>query len=311
MASSVGVDASALSQGLTAAQKFAIKNSLLKIKLSEKLADLRFWGKVNGAAADYFIAIATSVSSTISKRFYWSNDEGATFSQLATPDEFVNSKAARVKVPKAAGGFSGNPALKYKDPDAPPKVNEDGEVEEVDEDEEEEEEEEEQPAEDEVDEDGNPVVRKPPPRRLTELERLSYNVHQIESETGIVPRGAYYITATGAIVRNSAFDGLSVEESRKLDSYLLWRDAQQPATLASIRKMGVANHQDFLDTIVPKPSKVKSTWSLHISDSGLEVSLRSLLYPGFEFQLEAGSNSRFGGAYFGNGEKNADLLFML
>jgi hypothetical protein len=232
-----------------------------------------------------------------------SNDEGVTFAQLPSPDEFVSSKS-----PKIRGLFTGNPALKYKDPDAPPKVNEDGEIES---DEEEDEEEEEEPIdEDEVDEDGNPVVRAPPPRRLTELERLSFNVREIESETGIVPRGAYYITATGEIQKNPAFEGLSVEDSRKLSSYVLLRDAQHASTLASVRKMGVANHHDFLDPIVPQASKIKHTWSLQVSDSGLDVSLRSLLYPGFEYTLEAGATN-YAGGYFGLGEKNTDILFML
>lgn len=229
-----------------------------------------------------------------------------TFAQLPAPDEFVSSKS-----PKIRGLFTGNPALKYKDPDAPPKVNEDGEIESEDEDADEEEEEEEEPIdEDEVDEDGNPVVRAPPPRRLTELERLSYNVREIESETGLVPRGAYYMTATGDILKNPAFEGLSVEESRKLSSYQLLRDAQHASTLASVRKMGVANHHDFLDPVVPKSSRVKHTWSLQVADSGLEVSLRSLLYPGFEYTLEAGATN-YAGGYFGLGEKNNDILFML
>jgi hypothetical protein len=230
-----------------------------------------------------------------------SNDEGVTFAQLPSPDEFVSSKSVKIR-----GLFTGNPALKYKDPDAPPKLNEDGEIES---DEEEEEEEEEPVDEDEVDEDGNPVVRKPPPRRLTELERLSFNVREIESETGLVPRGAYYITATGEILKNPAFEGLSLEDSRKLASYVLLRNAQHAATLAAVRKMGVANHHDFLDPVVQKNTKVKNTWSLQVSDSGLEVSLRSLLYPGFEYTLEAGSTNYTGG-YFGLGEKNGDI-FML
>ena len=234
---------------------------------------------------------------------FCSNDEGVTFAQLPSPDDFVSAKS-----PKIRGLFTGNPSLKYKDPDAPPRVNEDGEIEESDE--EEEEEEDEPIDEDEVDEDGNPIVRQPPPRRLTELERLAFNVREIEHSTGIVPRGAYYITATGEILKNPSFNGLTVDDSRKLSSYYLFRNAEDPSTLASIRKMGVANHSDFLDPLLPKNSKVKHTWSLQVADSGIEVSLRSLLFPGFEYVLEAGSNTYTGG-YFGSGEKNEDILFML
>jgi len=305
MSSSLNLQLSALGQRLTASQRLAAHSALTRIKLQEKVREIRLWGKINGLSADYFIAVATNIDTSISKSFYWSNDECATFSQLPAPDGWVSAKA-----PKLRGMFSGNPAKKYKDPDAPPRINEDGEEEEEDE-EEEEEEEEELPAEDEVDEDGNPIVRAPPPRRLTELERLSYNVREIENETCIVPRGLYYLTATGSIQRNPNFGGLSVDESRAFDNFLLLRDAIHPDTLASIRKMGVANHHDFLDRIVPKNSKAKGTWSLHVSDSGLSVSIRSLVYSGFEYQLESGSSDQFGGAYFGLGEKNQDIMFMV
>ena len=54
-----------------------------------------------------------------------------------------------------------------------------------------------------------------------------------------------------------------------------------------------------------------ASWSLHIDDSGLLILLRSLEWPGFEYRLQAGSTHAFDGAYFGTGEHNDDLLFML
>lgn len=305
MATGLNLDLSVLGQGLTIAQKLAIKNSLIKIKLQENKQDIRFWGKINGTQSDYFLAVSTSVSDSIQKDFYWSNDEGATFSQLPAPDDFVSSKA-----PKIRGLFSGNPTLKHKDPDAPPPRDEDGNLIELDSDEEEEEEEEEAFDEDEVDEDGNPIERPPPPRRLTELERLSFAVQQIEHDTGLVPRGSWYVTPTGEILRNPAFSGLSLEDARSLANYQLFRAPVLPATLAASRKAGVANHHAFLDTLAASSAKLKHAWSMQVSEAGLEVSLRSLLYPGFEYQIEAGTNS-YAGAYFGTGEKNGDLLFML
>lgn len=304
MSSGLNLDLLVLGQGLTLAQKLAIKHALLKIKLQEKKEDIRFWGKINGTQSDYFLALSTSISDSIRKQFYWSNDEGATFSQLASPDDFVSAKA-----PKIRGLFTGNPALKHKDPDAPPKRDEDGNL--IEEDEEEEEEEEEEAFdEEEVDEDGNPIERPPPPRRLTELERLSYAVQQIEHDTGVTPLGSYYVTATGDILRNPAFSGLSLDDARKLSSYQLLRNPVLPQTLAATRKAGVANHHGFLDTLALAGGKVSHSWSLQLSDDGLEVSLRSLLYPGFEYRLEAGTLN-FQGGYMGTGEKNGDLLFML
>jgi hypothetical protein len=268
----------------------------------------------------WFLTVAFSVPVFLFSFISASNDEGATFAQLPAPDEFVSSKA-----PKLRGALSGNPALKHKDPDAGPKLDEDGQPIESDDEEEEEEEEEEPVDEDEVDEDGNPVVRPPPPRKVSELERLSFAVRQIDASTSLVPRGAIYQTATGELRWNTSFTGLSIEQARQLNSFQLLRNPTLPATLAAIRKAGVTNHHDCLDALAPAHAPASSasaaaggaagpksgeSWTLHVSESGLEVSLRSLLFPGFEYRLEAGSNS-YGGAYFGLGDKNDDLLFMI
>jgi hypothetical protein len=71
MSTGLNLDVSVLSQCLTVAQKLAIKNALLKIKLQENLAQLRFWGRVTGTNADYFIAVATDIGQAINKNFYW------------------------------------------------------------------------------------------------------------------------------------------------------------------------------------------------------------------------------------------------
>lgn len=137
MSSSLNLDVTVLSQVLTVAQKLAIRNALLKIKLQENLSDIKFWGKIagqttnssdaearrgvaqaavaepdnarsaagelprwrspmrcsavceadTGTAAvvvsccpcaglqqDYFIAVSTSLGSTITKNFYWRSE---------------------------------------------------------------------------------------------------------------------------------------------------------------------------------------------------------------------------------------------
>lgn len=48
MSSSLNLDVTVLSQVLTVAQKLAIRNALLKIKLQENLSDIKFWGKIAG-----------------------------------------------------------------------------------------------------------------------------------------------------------------------------------------------------------------------------------------------------------------------
>lgn len=52
MSSGLNLDVVVLGQALTLAQKLAVKNSLLRIKLQENKQDVRFWGKINGEGDD-------------------------------------------------------------------------------------------------------------------------------------------------------------------------------------------------------------------------------------------------------------------
>lgn len=83
----------------------------------------------------------------------------------------------------------------------------------------------------EEEEDGE---RKVPERKLTELERLAFVVDSIENSTCVVPRGAFYITATGDISANRNFGGLSYKDAASLDNYLLFRAPQNERTLAKV-----------------------------------------------------------------------------
>ena len=136
-------------------------------------------------------------------------DAGLTFAQLPQVDEWVASKAPRI-----SGIFSGNPAYLLKDPDAPKSrsffrsvfatflvihARNLGPCAEKPEDEEEE----------EVDEDSEDVAKKaPPPRKLTELERLAWTVSTITNDTSVVPGGAWFMNPTGDVVADRAYKGL-------------------------------------------------------------------------------------------------------
>lgn len=150
--------------------------------------------------------------------------------------------------------------------------------------------------------------KKPKERKLNELERLASSVQTIDDATCIVPKGSSYLTPTSEIVKNAAFPGLPADAAKSLDSYLLFRNPTNPSTLACIRKDGATNNFGYLDQVGDgEPSGV---WVVQSDASGLNVSLRSLQYPGYEFNIKAGS-SVCGGLYFGNGLKNNDVLFMI
>jgi len=295
--SGLNLDVNVLGHVLTTAQRLAIKNALYRTQLNEKLNHITFWGKIQGTQQDYFIAVSIQLGSNINKTFYWSCDNGVTFAKFSPIDEFISKIA-----PLITGFFTGNPTLKYKDPTKPKKLNEAGE-------EEEEEEETEQEEEQEQEEDGE-VKKKPIERKLTELERLAFTVQSIDSETSIVPIGLSYLTPIGQILYDRTFTGLSVTAAKELESYAFFRDAETSETAARIRKLRGQNNYQYLDTVVPAYSKTNTSWSVHVDGSGLNVSLRSLLWLGYEYKVEAGSQ-QFGGGYFGWGEKNQDLHFMI
>lgn len=277
------------------------------------------------------------------KQFFFSVNDGISFALLPEADQWAVETSQKLNVM-----FSGNPARKYNN-----YQNKSSEEEESDEpvDPEAQEDEDDAPVDDEADDDENRIVK---PRKLTEVERLSAVVRAIDSDCFIVPIGAFYMAATGEICRNLEFRGLTAEQARKLESYGLFRDAQQESTLLRIRKAGLSNNFEFLDTIVStRPgessfrlgceydsfSLISETWSLQTDDSQLNVRLRSLLWPGYEFQLDAACGTgvpsvaeapasqsqssaaqlaslsmsqqqRCGGAYFGTGLFNKDFAFM-
>jgi len=271
---------------LNVSERLALKNSLRKIKLDENQPGVSFWGKITGNRADYLIAKSQVVTDKIAKSYYFSVDNGLTFAKLPDLDDWILEKA-----PKIRGPFTGNPAYNYKDPDAP-KKNPD-------------EEEEEEEEEDEVDE---AKQKDPPPRKLFELERVSHAVNSIEADTCVVPAGAYYMTPTGDVSVDRSFKGLSSQDVQNISSYLLLRDPRNSSTLARIRKQGVSNITSFLDAITE--NQPAGLWSVQTDESGENVSVRSLVWPGYEFKTEVNSPD-FVGAYFGSGERNDDVLFML
>ncbi len=64
----------------------------------------------------------------------------------------------------------------------------------------------------------------------------------------------------------------------------------------------------FLDTL--ESDRPLGSWSVQMGDRGKNVTVRSLLWPGYFGFHRLGSNL-FGGVYLGEGSKNMDLPFMM
>ncbi len=208
------VDVIACCQGLNVNQRLSIGAALNKLRLDEKLASVSFWGKIQGKERDYFIAQSIKTGTKIEKNRFFSQDNGVTFAKLPELDAFIIETA-----PRHRGRFSGNPSLRLREP----KVG-GGESEEDFEEEEE---------EDYDENDGED--RKVADRKLTEVERLAFVVDQIETACCVVPKGSWFITATGDIKENVAFTGLSFDDAKKLDNFVLFRPPQKERTLAKVR----------------------------------------------------------------------------
>ncbi|MCO5568016.1 hypothetical protein L7F22_021712 [Adiantum nelumboides] len=119
-----------------------------------------------------------------------------------------------------------------------------------------------------------------------ELDRLSALMHQVDYDCGVVPKGAYLYNSKKELVKNVHFPG--VKFLQNLDSY-------------------VHLFQKYEDT--PLSDDVRGSWSLeHIPFEG--VVLKSLWWPGYVFYYTNYTND-FGSLYFGMGERNVDLPFMI
>jgi len=287
------------------AQRLATGTSLAKLAVNESLPAIALWGKIGGSQRDYFVARAVRVGTAVVKSFYFSGDGGVTFSKLPPVDDWLRERCAKIR-----GPFTGNASRRYKDTRIYTQEEEEDEEAKERELDDAFEEEQEAAAQALRDEKGDDAVvpekkERKRERRVTEVDRLAYTVEAVEHDCCILPRGAYYLTATGDIVKNDAFRGLSSDDSRKLTSYQLFRAPLDTRTAARIRRAGVANNPDFLDTL-----ETKGEWSLSVDDSGTVVTLRSLVWLGFEFRITAASPS-FVSGYFGLGERNLDLAFML
>jgi len=94
-----------------------------------------------------------------------------------------------------------------------------------------------------------------------------------------------------------------------LKNYLFYRESEQTSTVSRIKKQGLSNNFDFLDSLADL-GRAGSSWTLNVSESGEQIRLRNLEWIGFEFQLEVNTTKHVA-AYFGYGEKNTDIMFML
>uniref|UniRef100_A0A8C5UG70 Radial spoke head protein 9 homolog n=1 Tax=Malurus cyaneus samueli TaxID=2593467 RepID=A0A8C5UG70_9PASS len=143
---------------------------------------------------------------------------------------------------------------------------------------------------------------------MKEEARLIATIEQIDKEVGIVPRGAFVKTPLGSVHENRHFEGLSLAEAKKLSSYFHFTKPVNLKNKTLLEKADLDPSIDFLDSLehdIPRGS-----WSIQLEKGGTVVVLRSLLWLGLTF-YHVPMTKQFGYVYFGTGEKNLDLPFML
>jgi hypothetical protein len=246
------------------------------------------------------IIITINNNKTTTHTNVYSIDGGLSFATLPAvcpKDVFVHSVAPRVR-----GLFSGDPSRKYRNPLLPADEDELSD--------------EELARGDAKQQQQEQKQKKKQVRKLTEQERLWYTVNAIDDACSVVPRGALVCTPTRAFRKNNAFRGLACKAALDLQSYLLLRTPVLLSTQASLRKHAATNNAACLDSVadagaVAFAGKTRRLWSIRADNSGMNVTLRSLLWPGYEFQLQALHRTKYTGAYYGTGERNDDIVFML
>ena len=146
-----------------------------------------------------------------------------------------------------------------------------------------------------------------PHRGITELDRLSHVVHQIDSDCSIVPKGAIKKIPLKETRVNEAFKGLKAGQAFDISSYCHFRAPQDKAKVdMNARNQGVYNN-DFMDEACS--DLPVGTWSMLKDTSGAVSVMRSKLWPGFYSYHKV--NTRIHGCFYvGNGCKALDMAFM-
>lgn len=257
---------------LNVEQIAAMQSSLPLLQANYKFTAVQFWGRIAGTSKDFLIAQGLSASAVKGKKMFFCQD-GVSWAELKVPTPELMASVG--KLPNYTP-FTGDPGFQYKipDPDAPADEEEAGEDEAF------------------------------KGTQFTEEQRLSVAVGMIEMENAMVPAGALTEKVSGELIPNATFSGLSSAAATDLSSYCFLHKPMK---------------KDVLAAAAPKPTELlksvataipKGQWSCRMVPAFNAVSIRSLYWPGFFF-YHIPNTTQHGYCYFGTGEKNVDIAFML
>merc|ERR1719420_977831 len=119
----------------------------------------------------------------------------------------------------------------------------------------------------------------PKPPSLTEADRLSQVVQEIDFDTAVVPKGSYALNEAHMVVPSSDFKGLGLTEAKSLSGFVHFRPPTSVACLRALARTDVQFYSNFLDPLVS--DLPKGCWVCRQDPSMSVVTLRSLNWQGY------------------------------
>lgn len=259
-----------------------LQAGLTLLKSQEKYSEILFWGKIFGSSADsckpssdYYIAygVRETEFEFPSKDFFYACEDFE-FKALPRLSEEAADRIIEMALEKPFSGTSAAPLEPREGNDAP----EGGQV----------------PSE-ALD-------------QLTEIDRLAQAVQEIDFDTAAVPKGAHALNEAHVVVPSADFKGLDVSEATSISKYMHFRPPTSVACLRALARTDTEFYSSFLDSL--DSDLPKGCWAVRQDPSALLVTLRSLSWPGY-VAFHVPGTTKYGGVYFGYGQKNRDLPFIL
>eukprot|EP00755_Sulcionema_specki_P013572 Sspe_Gene.54310::Locus_29979_Transcript_1_1_Confidence_1.000_Length_879::g.54310::m.54310/K19757/RSPH9; radial spoke head protein 9 len=142
---------------------------------------------------------------------------------------------------------------------------------------------------------------------LKESERLAQFIDECDYHCAVVPRGALMRTEKGKVVHNRMFEGLEPSKASKLNSYFHRRRLENEDTPLLLQEHLDAN----LDCMPGIHNDIpEGTWCVKYDPVLGVVHGESAAYQGAVWYHKVGTPA-FGYYYFGHGQRNRDLCFLL
>lgn len=278
-------------------ERMKLEIALLRLNETEKFEQILFWGKIEGTEKDYYIALGLNFKGQYEfpiKKFFWSSNDFK-FAELPAVNPEYKDKVGTFRQPfigKAEEVLISVTGENEEEPAQQEPPKEDEEPKERD------------PLADTDDE----TEVKVPPKNFTELDRLAYTVRAIDIDCASLPVGALKLSPLHELRYNDSFKGLNTGEAADLSNYQHFRNPLTSEKQEFITRGDAIFHLNFLDPLYQDVPK--GCWSIHTDSSKTQVTVRSLLWPGYITYHQANTNI-YGFAYFGNGVKNSDLPFLI